>query len=272
MYNFFSSQSKTQQIALKFSIQYAKICCMERIKLIMQYDGKNFSGFQVQPNKRTVQGEIEKVLSFLLKENIKIYASGRTDSGVSAMAQVAHFDTEKSINEKSLLSSINALLPKDIAVCSLNKVGLDFDARFSVKKKTYWYKFYVSKFEMPLFSDALRINDYADIEKMQEACKFLIGTFNFESFVSKKSGKTDFVRTIYDAKIIPLDDGLYAFEITGNGFLYNMVRIIFGTLLMVGYKKIEPNEILKIINAKDRSKAGKTMPPNALLMKKVEYQ
>ncbi len=244
---------------------------MERIKLVMQYDGTLFSGFQVQPEKRTVQGELEKVLSFLLKEDTKVYASGRTDAGVSAMAQVAHFDTEKKVNEKSLLSSLNALLPNDIAITDVKKVDESFDARFSAKRKTYWYKFYISKFELPLFKDALRINDYADVSLMQAACKYLVGTHDFESFVSKKSGKTDFVRTIYDAKIIELGDGLYAFEVTGNGFLYNMVRIAFGTILNVAYKKIKPEEVLKIIEAKDRSKAGKTMPAYALLMKKVDY-
>ena len=245
---------------------------MERIKFVMQYDGKKFSGFQVQPEKRTVQGEIEKVLNFLFKKSIKIYASGRTDAGVSAFAQVAHFDIEETINEKSLLSSLNALLPEDIAITSLEKVDESFDARFSVKKKTYWYKFYVSKFELPLFNDnALRINDYSDLNLMNESCKYLIGTHDFSSFVARKSGKTDFVRTIYDAKIISLSDGLYAFEICGNGFLYNMVRIIFGTLLMVAYKKIEPKEIKDIIDAKSRARAGKTMPSHALLMKKVEY-
>ena len=244
---------------------------MERIKFIMQYDGAKFCGFQVQPQKRTVQGEIERVLSFLMKENVKIYASGRTDAGVSAMAQVAHFDTEKQVNEKTLLSSMNALLPDDIAIINIEKVDESFDARFSVKQKTYWYKFYVSKFDLPLFKDALRINDYADIELMNKACKFLVGTHDFESFVARKSGKTDFVRTIYDAKIISIGDGLFAFEITGNGFLYNMVRIIFGTLLNVAYKKINPEDIREIIEAKDRQKAGKTMPANALLMKKVTY-
>ena len=244
---------------------------MERIKFVMQYDGINFCGFQVQPNKRTVQGEIEKVLSFLMKENVKIYASGRTDAGVSAFSQIAHFDTEKNVNEKLLLSSLNALLPNDIAIISVEKTDESFDARFSVKKKTYWYKFYVSKFDMPLFKDALRINDYADLSLMNDACKYLVGTYDFESFVARKSGKTDFVRTIYDAKIISLGDGLYAFEITGNGFLYNMVRIIFGTLLNVAYKKIKPEQIKTIIESKNRQVAGKTMPAYALLMKKVEY-
>ena len=237
----------------------------------MQYDGANFCGFQIQPNKRTVQGEIEKVLSFLMKEDVKIYASGRTDAGVSAFAQVAHFDTEKEVDERSLLSSLNALLQNDIAITDVKKVSESFDARFSVKKKTYWYKFYVSKFNLPLFKDALRINDYADVALMNEACKYLVGTYDFESFVARKSGKTDFVRTIHDAKIITLGDELFAFEITGNGFLYNMVRIIFGTLLNVAYKKIKPQDIKSIIESRDRQKAGKTMPAYALLMKKVEY-
>ncbi len=245
---------------------------MERIKFIMQYDGAKFCGFQVQPQKRTVQGEIERVLSFLMKENVKIYASGRTDAGVSAMAQVAHFDTEKQVNEKTLLSSMNALLPDDIAIINVEKVDESFDARFSVKQKTYWYKFYVSKFALPLFEKtALRINHFADVELMNEACKCFVGTHDFSSFVARKSGKTDFVRTIYDCKIVNLGDGLYALEITGNGFLYNMVRIVMGTLIQVAYKKIKPEDVLKIIEAKDRSKAGKTMPAHALLMKKVDY-
>ena len=245
---------------------------MERIKLVIQYDGSEFCGWQLQPEKRTVQGEIEKVLQFLFKEEVRIYASGRTDSGVSAYAQVAHFDIEQNVDTKKLCDSLNALLPKDVAVISCEKTSEDFDSRFTVKKKTYWYKFYVSKYELPLFNKiALRINDYADVEKMKEACGYLIGTHDFSSFVSKKSGKTDFVRTIYDAKIIEIGDGLYAFEITGNGFLYNMVRIIFGTLLKVGYNKANPEDVLNIIGQKSREKAGKTVSPHALFMKKVEY-
>ncbi len=245
---------------------------MNRIKLIIQYDGANFSGFQVQPEKRTIQGEVEKVLEFLFKEKIKLYASGRTDAGVSAYAQVCHFDTEQKVNENKLCDSLNALLPDDIGVVSCEWVDESFDSRFSVKRKTYSYNFYVSKHKMPLFEKkAVRLNSNISVQLMAEACKFLVGTHDFESFVSKKSGKTDFVRTIYDAKIISNDDGTYSFEITGNGFLYNMVRIIFGTLVKVGLKKIQPNEILSIILSKDRSKAGKTMPAYALFMKNVDY-
>lgn len=245
---------------------------MERYKIVIQYDGSNFCGFQVQPEKRTVQGELEKTLSFLLQEDVKIYASGRTDAGVSAEAQVAHFDTEKEFAERKMLSSINALLPSDVAVTSLEQVSMDFDARFSAKKKTYQYRFYVSKYELPLYSKiAFRVNDYIDVSKMRDATKYIVGTHDFRSFVARKSGKTDFVRTVYDAKIIKIDDTLFAFEITGNGFLYNMVRILFGTLLMIGYGQRKPEDMKKIIEAKDRAMAGKTMSAHALLLKKVEY-
>lgn len=245
---------------------------MERIKLVVQYNGKNFSGWQVQPKKRTVEGELEKVLEFLLHEKVKTYASGRTDAGVSAFGQVAHFDTEQTVNEKKLLVSLNGLLPDDVAVISCEKVPESFDARFSVKRKTYQYRFYISRFTLPLFDDfAFRVNDYADINKMQEACKYFIGTKDYSSFVSQKSGKTDFVRTIYDAKILELSDGLFAFEVTGNGFLYNMVRIMFGTILKAGYGQIKPSDIEEILNEKNRALAGRTMPAKALVMKKVEY-
>ncbi len=245
---------------------------MERIKLVVQYNGKDFCGWQVQPNKRTVEGELEKVLEFLLKEKVKTFASGRTDSGVSSFGQVVHFDTEQKVNLNKLHTSLNGLLPKDVAIVSCEKVDSSFDARFSVKMKTYWYRFYISRFDLPLFDEfAFRANDYVSLEKMKEACKFFIGTHDFGSFVSKKSGKTDFVRTIYDSKIVELGDGLFAFEVSGNGFLYNMVRIMFGTILKAGYGQIEPNEINDILNGKNRALAGKTMPPKALVMKKVEY-
>lgn len=245
---------------------------MERYKLIIQYDGTLFSGFQIQPEKRTIQGEIERVLEFLLGTKTKIYASGRTDAGVSALAQVAHFDTEKVLNERAFEGSLNALLPDDIAITKLSHESEDFDARFTVKRKTYQYQFYVSKYTLPLFDKtAVRINDYADVELMKQACKYLIGTFDFSAFVSAKSGKTNFVRTIFDAKIVDNPNGTYSFEITGDGFLYNMVRIVFGTLVKVAYKKIEPKNVLDVIMAKDRSKAGQTMPAKALLLKSVEY-
>lgn len=245
---------------------------MERIKLVVQYDGKDFKGWQIQPNKRTVQGELEKVLEFLLKEKVHTFASGRTDSGVSAFGQVVHFDVNQNVNTKKLLVSLNGLLPEDVAVTACESVPETFDARFSVKRKTYQYRFYVSRFRLPLLEPkALRVNDNVSIDRMAEACKYFIGTHDFGSFVSKKSGKTDFVRTIYDAKVIDIGDGLFAFEVTGNGFLYNMVRIMFGTILKAGYSQIKPSDIEDILSGKNRALAGKTMSPKGLVMKKVEY-
>lgn len=246
---------------------------MKRVKLIVSYNGKNFSGFQIQPEKRTIQEELEKSLSFLLKEKVRIYASGRTDAGVSALAQVCHFETEVEINEKKLLASLNALLPEDVSVREVKLVSEDFDSRFNAKKKTYMYFFYISAFSHPLFDEmAVRVNDYANLEKMKQACHEFVGTHDFRSFVSRKSGKTNFVRTIFDAHIKEVGGGLYAFEITGDGFLYNMVRIIFGTIVQVGYGKLEPSDISKVIASEDRSRAGKTMPAKALLLKSVEYK
>ena len=245
---------------------------MERIKLVVQYDGKDFNGWQIQPNKRTAQGELEKVLEFLMKEKVHTFASGRTDSGVSAFGQVVHFDTEQSVNTKKLLVSLNGLLPEDVAVTSCEVVPETFDARFSVKRKTYQYRFYVSRFRLPLLeARALRVNDNVSIDKMTEACKYFIGTHDFGSFVSKKSGKTDFVRTIFNAKIVSIGDGVFAFEVTGNGFLYNMVRIMFGTILKAGYSQIKPEDIESILSGKNRALAGKTMSPKGLVMKNVEY-
>lgn len=243
-----------------------------RIKIKLMYDGEKFSGFQVQPNRRTVQGELEAALQVYFKQRIKTFASGRTDAGVSAVGQVAHFDVEASFDQKRFLSGINALLPNDVAVTEASVVGEDFDARFCVKKKTYRYYFYVSKYPLPLFSWAARINDYADIGRMRQGCKYLLGTHDFASFVCKKTDKTDFVRTIYGAEIKEFPGGLYALEISGNGFLYNMVRIIFGTLVDVGYGKKSPESIEQIILAKDRSKAGKTYAARPLLLYNVEYQ
>lgn len=244
---------------------------MERIKLIVEYDGTNFCGYQVQPGKRTVEKELEDALEKIYQVKVKTFASGRTDAGVHALGAVLHYDEPKTLKKPINAQTINAFLPSDVKVVGLEVVDDTFDARFTAKKKTYWYKFYLSRVERPLFENrALRVNDNIDICKMCEACKYLIGEHDFTSFVARKSGKTNFVRTIFDAKIIAAHD-YYIFEITGNGFLYNMVRIIMGTLINVGKGIIEPSDVLQIIKAKNRAKAGKTMPANSLYLLKVEY-
>ena len=244
-----------------------------KIKLVIEYDGVNFSGWQVQDGERTIQGELEEVIEKVIGMPITLYSSGRTDAGVSARVQVAHFEVDDNykFNSFSFLGSVNFFLCPEICVKSAEVVENDFDARFTAKKKTYRYYFYISRYERPLFSRFLRVNDNVSIDKMKDACKYLVGEHDFSSFVARKSGKTNFVRTIYSAKILDFSDGLYAFEVTGNGFLYNMVRIIMGTLVMLGKKSHEPEEMIGIIDAKNRAKAGKTVSGIPLCLQSVEY-
>ena len=245
---------------------------MARYKLTLEYDGTNFAGYQVQPEKRTIEGELEKALECIYNQKVKTFASGRTDAGVHAYGAVVHFDAPKELKHNRIADSLNAFLPEDVKVVECQEVGEDFDARFTAKQKTYVYKFYLSRNERPLYQNrALRINVEADVDKMNKACKFLVGEHDFTSFVARKSGKTNFVRTIYSAGIEMTGDNEYQLKICGNGFLYNMVRIIMGTLINVGYNRIAPEEVGKIIAAKDRKLAGKTMPPHALYLLSVVY-
>ena len=245
---------------------------MRRIVLVFEYIGTKFSGYQVQPEKRTVQGEMEKLLTLILAESTKIYASGRTDSGVHSLGQVAHFDTEKEFKLGWLQDKLNSNLPEDISIQRIYETDESFDSRFSVKVKTYGYRFYLSRYERATMRNrALRVNDNVDVNEMKSACKYLVGEHDFTSFVARKSGKDDFVRTIYNATIKELGDGLYEFEISGNGFLYNMVRIIMGTLIDIGSKRKPPEDMKRIIDAKNRSLAGKTVEAHGLYMKSVVY-
>ncbi len=248
------------------------ILFMRRIKLTIEYMGTNFCGYQIQPEKRSVQGELERILKNVLSEDIKTFASGRTDAGVHALGQVVHFDTTKNWKPERILASINLYLPQDISIISAEEVDSSFDARFNSHSKTYGLRFYLSRYTRPhLVNRSNRVNDNVDVSCMAEACKYFIGMHDFKSFVARKSGKTDFVRTIYSAKIHKINDEEYEFEVCGNGFLYNMVRIMFGTLLMVGTKRIKPEDVKKIIDSKMRNVAGKTEKPEGLYLKSVKY-
>lgn len=246
----------------------------KRILIKFEYLGTNFCGYQKQPNKRTVQGEIEQALFKILGIKLTIYASGRTDAGVHSRGSFAHFDLDEkySVDVRFLAHKLNEHLPEDISVHFAKEVPLEFDSRFSVKKKSYSYNFYLSRHERAIYkSRALRVNDNVKIEPMQSACKYLLGTHDFTSFVARKSGKTDFVRTIYSAEIVSLGDNLYSLEISGNGFLYNMVRIIMGTLIDIGCGRKHPEDMKAIIEGKNRALAGKTVTPEGLYMARVEY-
>lgn len=245
---------------------------MNRIKLTIEYDGTNFCGYQVQPGKRTIQNELEKALESIYNQKIVSYSSGRTDAGVHAYGAVVHYDEPKELKNKRIRDSLNAYLPSDVKVVDAEIVHESFDARFDAKTKTYAYKFYLSRTERPLmFNRALRVNENVNIEKMKEACKYFIGEHDFTSFVARKSGKTNFVRTVYSCDIVETAKNEYELIISGNGFLYNMVRIIMGTLIFVGEGKYESKYVKEIIDGKNRALAGKTVASYGLYLMKVEY-
>lgn len=246
---------------------------MKKILLTIQYNGKNFAGWQVQPNKRTIQGVLEEAISKLLQEKITLFASGRTDSGVHAIAQTAHFETNSNFPIDRLHLAVNTKLPSDVAIISAKEVAEDFHARFNVKKKTYLYKLYASDITLPLYDGfALKIHPKVldGIEEMKKAVNAFIGTHDFSGFCSANTEVKDFVRTIYDLQITQNGNELQIL-ISGSGFLYNMVRIIVGTLIDVALGKISADELPSIISAKDRSLAGTTVKPDGLYLFKVEY-
>ena len=245
---------------------------MKRVKCTLSYDGTNFHGYQVQVNKRTVQAELEQALQKLHKgEHIKTVASGRTDAGVHAYGQVVHFDSSLYIPTDRWPYALNAVLPDDIVVKKAELVNDDFHARFSVEKKEYRYIIHRSK-QVDVFR---RLYSYhypypLDINKIKEAMKLFQGTHDFTSFCSARTEVENKVRTIYEMDCIENGDEL-VFTLVGNGFLYNMVRIIVGTLLEVGQGKITPDSITDIIKAQNREKAGKTVPGHGLYLWKVYY-
>lgn len=243
-----------------------------RVKLILEYDGTDYCGWQRQLNGITIQQKLEESYFLALGERVTITASGRTDSGVHARCQVAHFDTQLSISPEKFCNILNSFLPNDICVLSSTEVADDFHSRYSVKKKTYSYSFYCSQFVRPLLNRyATRINEGVDVEKMQSACKLLIGTHDFKAFSSTGSSVKGTVREIYNASVERKNE-IITITVTGSGFLYNMVRIIAGTLLEIGYGKIDMSNITKAFERGDRNLLGKTVSPNGLIMEKVDYE
>ncbi|NWN93264.1 MAG: tRNA pseudouridine(38-40) synthase TruA [Bacillus sp. (in: Bacteria)] len=245
---------------------------MKRVKCTVSYDGSRFAGYQVQPGQRTVQQEIEKALATLHKgRHVKTAASGRTDAGVHAMGQVIHFDTDLSIPETSWPAALNSLLPGDISVSKAAYADPAFHARYSVKEKEYRYRIYFSHVRSPFkHRYALRVWYSLDIGAMEAAAKAVLGTHDFTSFCSAKTEVEDRVRTLKEIRFLRQDDEL-VICFKGNGFLYNMVRILTGTLLEIGSGKREPSEMREILEKRNRIYAGKTAPPEGLYLWKVSY-
>ncbi len=244
---------------------------MKKYLCVVQYVGKNYCGFQKQNNGNSIQQEIEKAIETATKQKSEIFASGRTDAGVNAIAQTFHFESNTTIPADKLPFAINQFLPNDIKILSAKQVEQDFHARFSVKNKTYQYRAYVSQVELPLKNEqSFWLKKQPDIKKMKSAAKLLVGEHNFKAFMSAGGQAKTFVRKIFSIKISQKKEDIF-FEIKGNGFLYNMVRIIVGTLLEVGYEKKTKSDVKQILESQDRKNAGFLTPSYALFLKEVEY-
>ena len=244
---------------------------MKRVKLTVAYDGTNYCGWQVQPNGITIESELNKHLSELLKEEIHVIGASRTDAGVHAKGNVAVFDTSARMPAEKISYALNTRLPEDIRIQESCEVAADFHPRFRKTVKTYEYKICNRRFPDPctrLYS--LFYYWDLDTEKMRQAAQYLVGTHDFTSFCTNKPEVTDRVRTIYSLDVLQ-DGEMITIRVCGNGFLYNMVRIITGTLLRVGSGMIKPEEIPEILDAKDRSRAGETARPHGLTLVKIEY-
>ena len=245
---------------------------MKNIRLTIEYDGKDFNGWQKQPNKLNIQGEIERAIEEITGEKVDLIASGRTDAGVHALAQMANFKTNSNLPVEKYPIALNTKLKKSIRIQKAEEVEEDFHSRYHCKQKTYRYVINNSEQGSSIYRNLeYFVPNKLNLEKMQEAVKYFEGEHDFKAFKASGTSSKSSVRTIYKTKVEKQGDRIII-ELTGNGFLYNMVRIIAGTLVEVGLGKIEPNEIPEIIEKGERARAGKTLPPQGLYLVKVEYQ
>ncbi len=245
---------------------------MRNIKLVIEYDGKDFNGWQKQPNKLNIQGEIERAISEITKEeNIDLTASGRTDAGVHAIGQVANFKTNCSIPVEKFPIAINCKVKKSIVIKEAVEVEERFHSRYNCKQKTYRYVINNSEYGSAIHRNfEYHMPMKLDVEAMRKAVKHFEGEHDFKGFKASGTSSKNSVRKIFKTDIIEDGDRI-CIELTGSGFLYNMVRIISGTLVDVGLGKIDADEIPGIILSGDRTRAGKTLPPQGLYLVRVEY-
>ena len=242
-----------------------------RVLLRVEYYGGDYCGWQRQKNGLSVQEVLANAVRSATGQASVMHGSGRTDAGVHAMAQGVHFDTDTKIPLDKLPIAINAYLPSSVRVLSAIRVEDGFNARFDAVSKTYLYKMYCAPVTSPL-RDGLYafVPKMPDVERMRAAAKSILGEHDFKCFQAAGGHVKTTVRTIYSLEIRERDNEI-EFEITGNGFLYNMVRIIVGTLYYVGIGKLHAEDIADIIASGDRTRAGKTMPPEGLYLKRVVY-
>ena len=243
----------------------------KRVMLIVAYDGTNYCGWQIQPNGNTIEGELNRALSELLGEKIIVSGASRTDAGVHSCGNVAVFDTIARMPAEKISYALNQRLPEDIVVQCSKKVPLDFHPRHVKSKKTYEYRILNREFRDPNRRlDTYFYYRHLDVHAMREAAGYLVGEHDFKSFCSIHAQVETTVRRIYALTVDKKKD-IITIRITGNGFLYNMVRIIAGTLIRVGTGEYKPEQIPEILAAKDREMAGPTAPAHGLTMMEIEY-
>lgn len=243
-----------------------------RYKITVEYDGTNLVGWQKQPNQNSVQSLIEEAVLGLTQENVEVIGSGRTDAGVHATGQVAHFDLVKDFPENNIRAGINFYLAeKPVVVVAASKVSDDFHARFSAQKR--YYKYALLNRSSPTILDKNRVWHMPmplDIDEMERAADYLLGNHDFTSFRSSECQAKNPVKTLDEVDIEQFEDFLF-FHVSAKSFLHNMVRNIVGTLVDVGVGKIKADDIPKILAAKDRTKAGQTAPACGLYFEGVDY-
>lgn len=248
---------------------------MVRYKAIIAYDGTNFSGFQRQPNGRTVQAELEALLTRMADgQPIMVHGSGRTDAGVHALGQVIHFDFPYERPLERMRYALDTQSPEDIAVSSVEQVTEDFHARYLVVEKTYQFKVDIGKPRSPFRRHYASYYPYPlDLERIRQALPDLLGTHDFTSFCASGSSVEDKVRTIHEASMVVNETGdQLTFTFRGDGFLYKMIRILVGTLLKIGNGRLAVDSIPAIIAGKDRNLAGPTAHPEGLYLAQVCYE
>lgn len=245
---------------------------MKRVLLRVSYDGTAYHGWQLQPGQETIEGVLNDALETLTHEKIKVTGASRTDAGVHARGNVAVFDTSSPIPGERFAPALNSILPPDVVIQESKEVGGSFHPRHTDCKKTYEYRILNRSFPIPEYRNMVFFQrGKLDAGKMKEATEAFVGTHDFTAFCAANTPVEDKVRTIYELDVICRDDDMIIIRVTGNGFLYNMVRIIAGTLVAVGRGRIKPEEISDIIESRDRKKAGETAPPQGLTLVSIEY-
>ena len=244
----------------------------KRIRLWVSYDGTNYHGWQIQNNGITIESELNKALSDLYKQEIKVIGASRTDAGVHALGNVAVYDTDSPIPAEKVCYALNARLPEDIRVTKSEEVSADWHPRKCESRKTYEYRIYLGEILPPVKRlYCHHVYRTLNIDDMRKAAAFLVGEHDFKSFCQENAQVESTVRTIYEIDLIETKDQELLIHVTGNGFLYNMVRIIVGTLLEVGIGRWQPEKVKEILDQKDRSTAGPTAPAKGLTLLKYEF-